>query len=526
VYKIATIKISYLIDIKCNAKRNKFLNLIKNHIVHFNIPIISILLANIFTVILNSLLSLFVIRDNDAIVIELFTSQNWGLTMAPSFLIPTLLLYITFLPISQSLKKSTDLKKIPTSVKKLTLKLPLVGAFIGSIGWIIGIGITRILFETNHVPISEDGKFYLILVSIFVSVYSFSLAYFACDYYSKKYLFPFIFEMDEIFLLSKYSKNGLLSKFAFYFFSTVIFPMSVIYFSINSISGEAIQKSDARYMAFLVFIFIISGGVITFYIVQSLRKPLKEIQSVTESIRDGIFDRYLFVDSKDELGNVKFTLNSTSRELQEKEILRDIFGKMVDDRIRDHLMKNPPELGGIKTNVAILFSDIRNFTTFSEKLPPDQVVQFLNSYFDRMSSCIESENGIINKFIGDGILSFFGGILPMENPALSAYKAAKIMIDELSSIPFGSGNLNIGIGLHYGEVTLGNIGSKNRMEFTIIGNSVNLTSRLESLTKELKSSIAMSRDFIMQLPEEIRLSHHISGHYNLKGLKEKVEVYE
>ena len=123
MYKIATIKISYLIDIKCNAKRNKFLNLIKNHIVHFNIPIISILLANIFTVILNSLLSLFVIRDNDAIVIELFTSQNWGLTMVPSFLIPTLLLYITFLPISQSLKKSTDLKKIPTSVKKLTLKL-------------------------------------------------------------------------------------------------------------------------------------------------------------------------------------------------------------------------------------------------------------------------------------------------------------------------------------------------------------------------------------------------------------------
>jgi adenylate cyclase len=502
------------------------LTLSNNKIVKFNIPILSILLANVFTVILNALLSLFVIRNNDAVVIEGFTSQYWKLTMIPSFLIPTLLLYITFSPILLFLEKQNNKNETSSWIKRLALKLPLVGAFIGSIGWIIGIGLTRFLFYTTNVPISENGKFYLIVVSIFVSIYSFSLAYFASDYYAKKYLFPSIFDIDEIFLLSKVSKNGLLSKFSFYFFSTVIFPMSVIFFVINSLSGEFIKESDSGYIAYLLFIFIISGGVITYYIVQSLRKPLGEIQSVTESMRDGVFDRYLFVDSKDELGNVKFTLNSTSRELQEKEILRDIFGKMVDERIRDYLMKNPPELGGVKTKVAILFSDIRNFTAFSENLPPEQVVKFLNTYFDRMSKCIESEKGILNKFIGDGILSFFGGILPLENPSLSAYKAAKIMLDEISSIPFGSENLNIGIGLHFGEVTLGNIGSKNRMEFTIIGNSVNLASRLESLTKDLKSSIAMSRDFVVELPEEIRSSHHISGHYNLKGLKEKVEVYE
>jgi adenylate cyclase len=142
-----------------------------------------------------------------------------------------------------------------------------------------------------------------------------------------------------------------------------------------------------------------------------------------------------------------------------------------------------------------------------------------------MNSCIVNNNGIINKFIGDGILAIFGGVIPLENASDSAYNAARQMLDEIRSIPFLNGDLAIGIGLHYGEVTLGNIGSKSRMEFTIIGNSVNLSSRLESFTKELKMPIAMSKDFYNQLNAENQVSVHRQGEFNLKGMADKIEVF-
>lgn len=168
----------------------------------------------------------------------------------------------------------------------------------------------------------------------------------------------------------------------------------------------------------------------------------------------------------------------------------------------DHLDKgDKSQLStGMSKNLAILFSDIRSFTSFSEKLKPDEVVRFLNEYLTLMTEQILSEDGMIDKFIGDAILATYG-LTKTENKSLHAVLSAIKMIQSISKIdPL----LKIGIGIHTGNVTVGNIGSINRFDFTVIGDTVNLASRIESLTKVYQCGILASESTIFELPKDTK----------------------
>jgi adenylate cyclase len=153
-------------------------------------------------------------------------------------------------------------------------------------------------------------------------------------------------------------------------------------------------------------------------------------------------------------------------------------------------------LRGDRRRISVLFCDIRGFTTISEGLPPEKVVQLLNEYFERMVEVVFRNNGTLDKFIGDGMMVIFGA--PEDDPYQEehALKAAIEMQSELRGLaekwkPEGL-NLRIGIGINSGPAIVGNIGSSRRMEYTAIGDTVNLASRLESATKELGVGILIS----------------------------------
>ncbi|MEG3638677.1 adenylate/guanylate cyclase domain-containing protein [Magnetococcus sp. PR-3] len=167
------------------------------------------------------------------------------------------------------------------------------------------------------------------------------------------------------------------------------------------------------------------------------------------------------------------------------------------------------ELGGDKHHVTVLISDLRGFTTFSQNQDPDFVVTLLNEYLTEMSQAIFAQGGTIDKFLGDGILAVFGA--PMDNPQHSsaALQAAQQMQERLQALnerwqAQGHPALQMGIGLHSGEVIAGNIGSAERMEYTVIGDTVNLASRIESLTKDYPCSILLSEQTQEQLPSTMR----------------------
>ena len=192
-----------------------------------------------------------------------------------------------------------------------------------------------------------------------------------------------------------------------------------------------------------------------------------------------------------------------TKEERERSRLRQIFGRYVSNQVVTQLLQSDEllELGGKSQVLTVLFSDIRNFTTISEKLSAKEVVEMLNAYFERVCAVVLAQGGSIDKFIGDAIMVEFGSPLPMHDHALRAARAAisvQAVAEEFGvwmDMRFSGRQLPrfaVGVGLHSGEAVIGNMGSSIRMEFTAIGDTVNLASRLEGLTKELGCGILVS----------------------------------
>ena len=183
----------------------------------------------------------------------------------------------------------------------------------------------------------------------------------------------------------------------------------------------------------------------------------------------------------------------------ERRRLRLAFDGYVSPGVLSEILagKLNPQLAGERRDICVLFSDIRSFTTMSEHMSPETVTELLNRYFERMTTCIHQHGGTLDKFIGDGIMSFFGAPLATENPCEKAFCAAKQMLTELDAFnreQFAAAQptIAIGIGLHYGPALIGYIGAKSRHEYSAIGDTVNTSSRLEGLTKDAGYPIVIS----------------------------------
>ena len=182
-----------------------------------------------------------------------------------------------------------------------------------------------------------------------------------------------------------------------------------------------------------------------------------------------------------------------------------------------------------KRNVVILMSDIRNFTSISEINSPEDVVYFLNTYFTQMVNIVKKYGGTVDKFIGDAVMVLFGAPISYTDNAKRAVLAAIEMCAQLNQIPCGQlkfpegVKLDIGIGIHYGDVIVGNIGSEDKTNYTVIGDTVNLASRLEGLTKLYGAKILVSQAVKEELDDSVNLM--LLDSVKVKGRKESVQVY-
>jgi adenylate cyclase len=201
----------------------------------------------------------------------------------------------------------------------------------------------------------------------------------------------------------------------------------------------------------------------------------------------------------DELEALAKGFNRMVDGLKERDKLRTTFGKYMTASVMEHLLAGKVALGGESLRVTILFTDIRSFTTISERMDPQSLVGLLNEYFTEMVSIVMQEDGVVDKYIGDAIMAVFGAPVPKPQDAVHAVRAAVRMRAALESLNVrlvkrGIPALHTGIGIHTGEVVAGNIGSEKRMEYTVIGDPVNLASRLETSTKELGVDVLISED--------------------------------
>ncbi|TSC91627.1 MAG: adenylate cyclase [Parcubacteria group bacterium Licking1014_17] len=215
---------------------------------------------------------------------------------------------------------------------------------------------------------------------------------------------------------------------------------------------------------------------------------------------------------------------------KEKQKMKRLFGKYVSKSVLNEILKNPDKvkIGGEEREITVLFSDIRGFTTLSEKMESVKLVSMLNRYFEAMTEQIIKYNGVLDKYIGDAIMAFWGAPIADEKQADNAIKAAKAMLKSLVKLneelaAEGFPEINIGIGLHSGIATVGNFGSRARFDYTAIGDTVNVASRLEGLNKEYGMNIIISEITKQNIKENYEFKR--IGNVTVKGRQEPINIY-
>ncbi|HEX4924110.1 MAG TPA: adenylate/guanylate cyclase domain-containing protein [Bdellovibrionales bacterium] len=287
----------------------------------------------------------------------------------------------------------------------------------------------------------------------------------------------------------------------------------------------------AQYRAGLFTITVVCFAILlNFALSHSLTKPLQLLFNATQHILEGKYDVKLRVRSSDEIGALAKAFLNMAAGLKEREKLKGAFNKFHSKEIAKKLLSGEIKLGGERRQATVFFSDIRGFTAISEKMSPDQVVLLLNEYMSEMVNIIYKWKGVVDKYMGDAIMAVWGVPESTPDDAYNAVRAALEMREFLigwnqTRLAKGKVEVRIGIGLASGELLAGNIGSEHRLEYTVIGDTVNLASRIESACKVLKSDLLISHS-TYTLVEHLGIVAGPAIHLKAKGKSEDVVIHQ
>jgi class 3 adenylate cyclase len=254
-----------------------------------------------------------------------------------------------------------------------------------------------------------------------------------------------------------------------------------------------------------------------------------DMDNIRTAMNEGAFD---FLTKPLNLSDLEITLakaQETIRQQKRAAQVRSTFGRYLSDEIVATLLESPEQLrlGGEKRSVTIMMSDLRGFSTISESLEPERVVEILNIYLGKMTEIITEHKGTIDEFIGDAILALFGAPIQREDDALRAVACAVAMQRAMADVNAdleerGLPSLEMGIGVNTGEVVVGNIGSTTRAKYGVVGSHVNLTARIESYT--VGGQILISEGTLEEVRGAVEIGQ--TQEFSTKGFSEPVHIYE
>ncbi|RME14306.1 MAG: HAMP domain-containing protein [Bdellovibrio sp.] len=269
---------------------------------------------------------------------------------------------------------------------------------------------------------------------------------------------------------------------------------------------------------FVIFLFSIS-----------LTAPIEKLVDAAKEIAKGNFEVRSQVRSHDEVGTLASAFDQMVDGLKERDKMKNVLNKFHGSSIAEDILKGDLELGGSRKKVTVFFSDIRDFTKFSEGHTAEEVVDMLNEYFQIMVGIINKHHGVVDKFIGDAIMAVWGAPEPSEEDEYNAVKACLEMrqaLEELNQkrLQRGQVEIKIGIGLHTGEAISGTIGSSERMEYTVIGDAVNQAARIEASTKAFGADLLLSDEIAEKVKDRFILE--LAGKAEVKGKSKPLTLYK
>lgn len=299
---------------------------------------------------------------------------------------------------------------------------------------------------------------------------------------------------------------------------------------------KAVYSQPLRHMFLNALYAVAVVGVLSIVIAllfaRTFTHPARALAEGAKAVEQGRYDAArVDVVGEDELGQLAHTFNAMIEGVKARERERDIFGRVVSPAVREKLLSGEIRLGGENRRVSVLFSDIRGFSSLSERMSPQDVVALLNEYLTEMAEAIRPWQGYINNFIGDAIVVIFGAPESRGETEWAAVGAALDMKRRLESLnmrrrEMGDVALQTGIGISTGKVVAGQVGSLDRFLYTVIGDTVNVAARLETLTKEFDGNpILITSATFEGIKDREGLTVKDQGPQQVKGRDEPVHVY-
>jgi adenylate cyclase len=360
-----------------------------------------------------------------------------------------------------------------------------------------------------------------------------TVAFFVNEFILQRRLTPIFFPNGGLSAIHGTIRIRIRMRLSMFLVAANLIPMVSLLRSSWRISLSAVDPGEAFWAMHATILsgsVIFAGGAIwlTFLVSSNLTRPLESMTAALKRIREGHFNTRVTVVSNDELGYVGDVINEMAAGLKEREFIKETFGKYVSREVRDEVLSRRIPLDGEFKDVTVLFADLRDYTPLVEKTTPQKVVRIINCYFEEMEKAIRAQGGLVVQFIGDEIEAVFGAPIALADHATKAVLAAMGMHAGLEKVNRdlameGLQPLQHGIGVHSGQVVAANIGSPSRMSYALVGDTVNVASRLQGLNKQYGTRIIISAETFNRLSR--RIPTQLLPDTTLKGKAEPMQLF-
>jgi adenylate cyclase len=355
------------------------------------------------------------------------------------------------------------------------------------------------------------------LESLFTGLVTATFAFFLLEHFLQHRLAPVLFPDGRLSDVAGVWRIRIGTRVAALVFACSIVPLVAVHFTIHGSRvqlalgdtppGTVLERLQTTVLAETT-VFIAFAVGLTAVVVATFTRSLRDITAVVARVRHGVFTVAVRVTTNDEIGYTGDAINEMTAGLRERERIVEVFGRYVSREVRDEILAGRISGDGERKDVTVLFADLRDFTPLTERHDPKLVVKLLNTYFTAMTGAIERHGGFVLQFIGDEVYAVFGAPVPRPDHAARAVAAGQEMIRRLDQLNLdlaarGWPPLDHGIALHTGEVLAASLGSAERASYLLVGDTVNLAARLQSMTREAGVQMIVSAATVARLPEPV-----------------------
>jgi adenylate cyclase len=443
----------------------------------------------------------------------------------------------------RDLKKalSADGESIAPEVLERALRrlinLPIICALTNLVLWVVLAAALVLYLYLIRIHSSLIDSLFVFSRFFMIGMVASGLSLFLVESHVRRKWIPVFFPMGRLTQIPGALRIPVTRRIRVLWAAGTLNPMVILLITLLFVVWEpesgpvSIRELSAQLCLFVLMLFCIFTTIalgLNFLVARSISAPIVEILKALSEVRDGDFTRRVTVLSNDETGILGDATNMMIRGLADRERVREAFGKYVTPEIRDQILSGRIPLSGERRVSTLVFSDLRDFTPYVEKTSPEEVILSMKAYFTAMQRAIRQCGGLVLQYVGDEIEAAFGVPIPSDSHADDALRAALSMRSALAELnrertSLGKDPFRHGIGIHTGMVLAGNTGSEDHLSYALIGDTVNLASRIQGLTRSMKCDILVGEETVRSLKGSFPLRREAP--VEVKGFSNPVVVY-